>query len=127
MGHTQILDWILDNNLKFEYTTNALDYVNNINILEWWKKSGLELKYTINAIDRLGQTSYGENILQWWFDSGLELKYTENSIKVALRNNNKNLLKKWLLYPSAIKYTCVKKDDQSEIINWWHKKLIKYQ
>ncbi|ANB51121.1 hypothetical protein [Powai lake megavirus] len=127
MGHTKIINWILDNNLKFEYTTDALDYAKHVDMLEWWKKSGFELKYTNMSIDRLGQYGYSENILQWWFDSGLELRYTENSIKNALLYKNKILLKKWLLYPSAIKYMLINQDPQPEITTWWHKKLIKYQ
>ena len=93
-NHINILDWLKDSDLEFEYTENAIDSAStngHINILEWFKNSNLEFKYTDNAID-LASTNGHINILEWFLNSNLEFKYTDYAINLASKNGHINIL-----------------------------------
>lgn len=135
--HVDILKWLYEKT-EFKYSSDSLDYADNLEILNWWLKMGQEhgikLLYTNIAVD----SASNENnipVLDWWWNLSViyhhEFRCTTNAIDNIMNKNDVDkivaTLDWWLHhhleYSAPFLYTCEALDTEElsdpKIIRWW--------
>src|SRR3989344_8358201 len=93
-GETDILDWILENGIKFIYSRMAFIHASeqgHINIFKWFKEHNLNIIIDEHAIDLVCMRGY-IHLLDWFKNNNIEINCTADMTNIICASNRVNVL-----------------------------------